>query len=452
MNQSDSEDPCESVIHSVIQLIRAHHWMLDFLFPSAQDLSQLSHAIVHPFVLFAEATLRVLPTAPGSGAGEEPEQTVFAPLFVIDHFMAGFIIYNRLNSDKSFERGPPRYLSKAIRDSRTASYVTVCEHPLGLTEMRVMQRLSPACRSQTIAIFETERFKKLLDTSNASSSASSSVSYALNPNAALRNALLSTFYSFEMRKCPSCQADTFLSCSCPTGSLSRPAISILDSAIEIEVGHLMDGSYEGELSHRIYQHGKFLRAYETQAVVTSRLFRNRAATQQLTSWAMTDVTSKMHVNIVKLCMSTANLEERHTKKDEMEPHALLEELRQKYLLDRMKDFAESYRIVEMVHTAENSPRKLPSALEEHERIMDTKPFWSGKPLSKDEVRKIRNRVSAHKSNERKRRYVNELKSNLKNMEEKEKCLRSKLEMLQSENRDMKRQVMEKWGHGLEADS
>ena len=468
-NPNVFQDPCESAVHSVIHLIQTHQWMRDFLFPTQEDdFSQLSHAVVHPCIALGEMSLRILPNPETHFEPcNEVIQVVFAPLFSVDRFVAGFQILHRLRTSSCLLKEAPRYVGRSIRDSRTASFFSLKEHPFGMTELKIMQQLSPGCRQQAVVMLDSKHFRRIIDLPlgdshlkspantlngynyNPTAITSLTPTYSANPKGALTSALIHTFYIVELRKCPQCNADTFLLCSCTSESATissslNPKLSSFNSLIAS--WSEFEGTYEGEMSYRIYQQGFVLQASECQAVIMAQHLNNRLLTEELTRWAMSEASSKMHLNIMKLCMPKSTTTDEDTQ-TEMETEAMIMEFRRMHVADTMRTWAQYYGVTTRAYISnrDHCPKLLAPAPEGYKRtVMVKKPKRSAESLSKEAARKIRNRESAQRCNERRSKQLKELKNGIREMEEKEKCLRSKLERLKSENREMKQKLVEKW--------
>ena len=464
-NHSISQDPCESAIHSVIHVIRTNQWIRDFLFPPhpehlSEELFQLSHAVHSPCIGLSELSMYVLPqTNNDIEPSEKRLHVIYAPLFTVDHFVAGFLIINRLQYADYLYKETPRYAPRGIRDLRTASFFSICDHPHGLTEVTLMRQISPGCRHESTAMLNTQLFRNILNvpvsnlptmklpsTANTSSNTTTTeTTYSSNPCLALRSALIYSFYIVEMRKCPFCNADTFLSCSCAPQFIFKPGQSIFES--ELENWRTFAGTYEGEVSYRIYRQGGILQASECQAIASVQFLLNQDLTKELTTWAMFNAASKQQINIFKLCMPTIHvLGSVQEPQRDVESDALVKEFQNLYIMDTMRACARSYGVTKPIDipTPDTCLQKLLPAPEGYTRTVVSKRQRSANSLSKAAARKIRNRESAQRSNERKSKHLKELKEGIRCVGEREKYLRSKIETLKRENREMKLQLSKKW--------
>ena len=455
-NHTISEDPCESAIHSVIHEIQTNQWMRDFLFPPhpdhlSEELSQLSYAILKSCITLGELSLHVLPqTNNGIEPSEKRSHVLYAPLFIVDHFVAGFLIINRLEACNILLHQTSRHIQKAIRDVRTASFFGIFEHPFGLTELTLLQQISPGCRHESTAILDTKLFRSILKLpipksriENTLNTTTLTNTYFSNPSLALKSALIHSFYIVEMRKCPFCNADTFLSCSCAVQSMFMPGQSIFES--ELENWRTFAGTYEGEVSYRIYRQGSILQASECQAIASVQFLLNPNLTKELTTWAMFNTTSKQKINIFKLCMPIIHGVEK-LPQPEVESDALVKEFQNLFIMDAMRECARSYGVTKPIDgpMTDTSLQKLAPAPEGYTRIVVSMPQRPADSLNKAAARKIRNRESAQRSNERKSKHLKELKEGIRYMGEREKYLRSKIEVLTRENREMKLELSKKW--------
>lgn len=269
-------------------------WVYSFLFPT-EPQPALLHAAIYASLSSPHPSTAVLqiesvfptPLSP-SYSLDEKMRLLFVPSFSNGSITVGFHVHERLKTNTVNTQ--KLFISRTVRDDISGVLISISQDlRFGLTEIKFVHQSSSASRTQTFLVVQTKYFMRAIHQCRTAS---------FNPRK-FQRAIIFAFYSTEQKSCPMCNnLITNTTCLCPLSM--RPKRHSMDYDTDYNNDLTFSGAFSGLCTVDVYWNGTKIFNASVPSRCIAEPIHDRSIFTRLSQWGFTNSAAIIPINISRM--------------------------------------------------------------------------------------------------------------------------------------------------------